>query len=132
MTSGTSRKIRVAIDREEAGKIIWKLWKGLPYKDKKLKSNELPKELWGTFQIKGPGSVMKKYNRVHYFASISKDGKNSGWSIIKIEAVIPDPIFGQGALKIVARDIFLLAKHFKRRNISVESVWQLFGPNLII
>ena len=52
--------------------------------------------------------------------------------LIKVEAVIPAPIFGHGALQIVARCIFLLAKYFRRRKIEVESVRQMFGTTLKI
>lgn len=132
MTSGTSRRLRVLLPREEAGKVVKNLWKGLPYRDKTLKIDNLPRELWGTFLVKGPDTILKKFNKVHYFASVKEDRNEPEYVIIKIEVLIGDPIFGQGALPIVARSIFLLAKHLSRKNVEVKYIWQIFGPNLII
>ena len=128
MTSGTSRKLKVTTDLTTASETFRKLWVGLPYQEKKIKIDRLPIDFWGTFKVEGPGTPIKKFNKVHFFSEIKEKDKDS--VIIKIEAVLPDPIFGQGALTIVARCIFLLAKHFRRRNIEVASVWQVFGPNL--
>ena len=130
MTSGTSRKLKVTTDLTTASETFRKLWVGLPYQEKKIKIDRLPIDFWGTFKVEGPGTPKKKFNKVHFFSEIKQKDEDN--VVIKIEAVLPDPIFGQGALTIVARCIFLLAKHFRRRNIEVASVWQVFGPNLIL
>ena len=130
MTSGTSRRLKVRCDEEAASEALRKLWAGLPYTDKVIKFDRLPKDFWGTFKVKGPGALIKKYNKVHFFAGVKKKDDRS--VLIKVEAVIPAPIFGHGALQIVARCIFLLAKYFRRRKIEVESVRQMFGTTLKI
>jgi len=130
MTSGTSRRLKVRCDEESASEALRKLWAGLPYPDKNIKYDRLPKDFWGTFKVKGPGSLIKKYNKVNYFAEIKR--KDDQLVVIKVEAVIPAPIFGHGALKIVARCIILLAKYFRRRKIEVEYLPKLFGRKLNI
>ena len=130
MTSGTSRKLKVRCQEEFVSEALRRLWAGLPYPEKKIKYDRLPKDFWGSFKVKGPDSLIKKYNKVNFFAEMRK--KDDEYIIIKVEAVIPAPIFGHGALKIVARCIFLLAKYFQRRNIDVESLPYLLGPTLKI
>ena len=128
MTSGTSRRLRVSTDEAAASVALGKLWAGLPYIEKKIKIDRLPMDFWGTFKIKNPGTPIKRYNKVHFFTEVRRSSKDA--VIIKVDVVIPSPLFGGGALQIVARCIFLLAKYFRRRGIEVESVWQLMGPNL--
>ena len=130
MTSGTSRRLKVCTDEETASEALRKLWAGLPYIEKTIKIDRLPGDFWGTFRCKNPGTPIKRYNKTHFFAEVKPF--SDGEVMIKVEVVIPSPLFGQGALEIVARCIFLLAKYFRRRSIRVESVWQLLGPNLII
>ncbi len=128
MTSGTSRKLKVHCHEEMASEAIRMLWAGLPYREKKIKIDRLPKDFWGSFKIKGDGALIKKFNKVHFFADVKR--KNDDYLIIRVEVVIPAPIFGHGSLKILTRCILLLAGYFQRRNIEVESVRQLFGPTL--
>ncbi len=130
MTSGSSRKLRVGTTREGAAKAIRKLWAGLPYGQKQLKKDDLPRDFWGTFLVKGPGVPIKRFNKVNFFAEV-RPGDNDT-VIIRIEAVIADPFFGQGAFDIVARCILLLVGYFRRRDCEVRTVWQLFGPNIVL
>lgn len=130
MTSGTSRKLLVRTDESSASEAIRRLWAGLPYDDKNIKLDELPKDFWGTFLARGPGFPLKRFNKVHLFSEVRK--KKYDQVQIKIEVVIGDPIFGQGAFKIVGRCIIILARYFQRRGCEVISVRPIFGPYIIL